>query len=191
MHAHHAKFHVWLSVFKHLVPKTLQSLLLLAGVLSGCSNDSFGRFDAPNPAQHELCLEAMFPFEPSFLTARVRQGSVGLFMQGESGPYRDQDLVYIEIFDQESLTHSLAAPGDFEASAIAEVEWMQTCPDVVESLYVAGSLNLDSLETGDGGIVSGTIDGQLMSRRSGEFVSDFNGDFFIEVQKGPPYEEFY
>lgn len=172
---------------------SLPSILLGVSLLaSSCSNGSFGEFEVSDIQAHPACLNTMFPFEPFFLAARARSESVGLFMQADGGAYTKTDLIYIEVFDSSFPNHTLDAPGDFTATAIAEVEMGGTCPNVRESLYVKGTLDFDSFGQRAGDIIEGRLDGEVWSRRTDSLVAGrIQGAFRIEVAKGQPYEEFF
>lgn len=171
----------------------LASLMFGVSLLaSSCSNGSFGEFEVSDVQAHHACLNTMFPFEPFFLAARGRAESVGLFMQADGGAYTKTDLIYIEVFDSSFRSHTLDAPGDIFASAIAEVEMGGTCPKVRESLYIRGTVDFDSFGQRAGDIIEGRLEGEIWSRRTETLVAGrIEGAFRIEVAKGQPYEEFY
>jgi len=190
---HLARFLEWQCDSNRWVPELSRAAVLIWSVFFlGCSDGSFGRFEIGTPTEHSACLNAMFPFEPNFLAARVRSGSVGLFMQTDGGAYSNTDLVYIEVYKTDQLTHVLGPPGRVDADAIAEIEVAGSCPDLIESLYVDGTLAFEEFDANAGGVISGRVVGDLWSQRSQTLVAPgFDGSFFIEVRRGQPYEEFF
>jgi len=166
-------------------------------MLNACSDDSYAIFDVADVSQHAECLAKVFPYEPYFLTARERQESVGLLMQSEGGGFQDSDVVYIEIFDiaaakaGETLTFSI--PGTLDARATGELEVSHTCPDLLESMYIAGEVRFDKFSTGQEDLVIGELIGaSLRSRRTEtEIAKTLTGNWQITVREGQPYEEFF
>lgn len=170
---------------------------LAALLLAGCSVSSEGFFDVSGVTDHESCFDAMFPFEPRFLTSRERQGSAGLFMQSAGGNFQDADVVYMEIYDRENVDTGVqidfSRPGVLEAAAIGEIQMGRSCPDLIESLYLQGGVVFEQFDTAQDGFVEGRLENaSIWSARSDEQIAGtIEGEFLIEVRVGPPYEEFY
>lgn len=164
---------------------------------SACSVGSEGFFEISGVSEHGPCFESMFPFEPEFLTSRERQGSAGLFMQSGGGDFQNTDLVYIEIFERDSVQTGerieFSPPGQVDSKALGELQFGESCPGLIESLHFVGGLRLDEFDTTQGGVVSGRLeDVSVWSTRTESMVAEsLEGSWTIEVRLGPPYEEFY
>ncbi len=175
----------------------LIALSVAVVLLGGCPVTSEGFFDVADVREYENCFDAMFPFEPRFLTSRERQGSVGLFMQSDGGNFQDADVVYMEVFDRDDVETGTAIefsrPGELDAAVIGEVQFGNSCPDLVESLYLQGNVVFDQFDSAQDGFVEGRLEGaSIWSARSEQVVAGtFEGDFLIEVRVGQPYEEFF
>ncbi len=171
------------------------TLIALAVTASACAEDSSGEFDVSDVQKHADCLGEVFPFEPDFLTARERQGSVGLFMQSQGGNFQGVDSIYFEVFNASAgSTLDFTQPGStLEAQALGEFEPGASCPDLVESMYFTGQIQFDEFNPEQDGTISGELVGaSIMSGRDDSVIAgSVTGTFEIFVRRGPPYEEFY
>lgn len=179
----------------------LYRLIPVLVFLVGCADDSFARFEVGGVAAHADCLNDMFPFEPTFLAVRPRGGaaldeSVGLLMQSGSN-LNGTDIVYIEVFDlaaaQAGAVVPFSAPGTLTAGATGEVELGESCPDLIESLYLTGGVQFSSFGTDADELVAGELVGASIasSRSAGVVAETLTGTWQITVKRGQPFEEIY
>lgn len=166
-------------------------------MLNACSDDSYARFEVIDVTQYAECLAKVFPYEPTFQTARDRQETVGLLMQSEGGGFGESDVVYIEVVDVAAAkageTLPLSIPGTLDARATGEVEVGHSCPDLRESIYITGEVRFDKFSTAQDDLVIGELVGaSLRSRRTEtEIAKTLTGNWQIRVREGQPYEEFF
>ena len=177
--------------------RLLISPLIALLALSGCARSSSGEFDVSDVRKYGDCLDAVFPFEPLFFTARTRQESTGLFMQSRGGNFQSVDTIYLEVFSQSiaaGTTLTFSRPGEgLDAQMTGEFEMGESCPDLRESLFLDGQVRFDEFDTEQDGFVEGELVGaSIISGRDEEIVAgSLTGEFRIEVRDGQPYEEFY
>lgn len=137
----------------------------------------------------------MFPFDPIFFAARERADSMGLFFQSRGGNFQFVDLLHFEVFDHEEVSagstltvHPITAR---DSEAVGGLELGESCPDLADSLGVEGTLTFDSFSRDVDGLISGTIEGQVVSLKDDDVVAgSLSGTFDFTVQLGQPYEEF-
>jgi len=178
-----------------LVKQSMWPTIFLVGLLSGCNSSGTGSFQIGEASDHVDCFTAMFPFDPPFLAARDRSGSTGIFIQSRGGNFQNVDLIYFELFQPpptigEPLQTS--PPGEEEgATILSELQFGESCPDVLDSMWIDGTVTFDAFEDEQNGRVEGSVDGDVVSVVTGEPVATgLTGDFSFLVKRGQPYEEF-
>lgn len=169
-------------------------LVLMIGAW-GCGQPGSGRFVVDDVRKHTECMGKVFPFEPIFFAARERADSMGLFFQSRGGNFQFVDVLHLEIFNTENIQPgvelTVESVADRDTEAVGGLELGETCPNLPDSLAITGTLVFDSFSRDVDGLISGTLDGEVVSLTDDDVVAgSLHGEFDFTVQLGQPYEEF-
>lgn len=179
---------------RHLIPWALSTLLMAAA----CNDPAeFARFEADDTSGLPACAAEQFPFEPTLLSARVRNDRVGLFLQTTPDVKSRYDEAYIEIYDPDAIT--VGEPIELSVAsyppppARGKMGFFSSCAFQHHSLELRGQVIFESFEPTAPGVVAGRLeDGQGIDPRTGDVIVDnLTGSWNFVVRRGPPYEEFY
>jgi hypothetical protein len=170
-------------------------LVILAPWAWGCGEPGTGRFQVSDVQKHDECIGRMFPFEPVFFAARERVDSMGLFFQSRGGNFQSVDVIHFEVFGSNGIEPGTQLTLDplaaRESEAVGSLELGESCPDLADSLAITGTLTLDSFSRDVDGLISGSVDGEVVSLLDDDIVAgSLTGQFDFTVQLGQPYEEF-
>jgi hypothetical protein len=187
----------------------LLTVLLLAGawcLLGGCTPEDEAEFVLSGFERHEDCLERASPIEPQKFSLRERVGTVGVFMQTDFRLPSVSDTVYVEVYQPEVVSEQLGQPielgdpmelveGDerFDELPVARASLFvaETCPEILETFALRGAVVFDELDTDKGGLISGSLDAEALSVRSGEVVIDeVTGSWQFTVRVRRPYRHY-
>lgn len=187
----------------------------MAAVLAGLSvaaacgggDENVGHFEMADirvDDERGACLDAAFPFDPSFFAARERIDSVGVFLQSRARLGQDADIVYFEVLEPDEVRGeesavSFGGPPSASTPIRAEIDLGESCPKLNASLRLQGSVQFDALGTESGDRVAGELlEGTLVDSRSGETVAGSvtgRWDFVVETtaphRTYPTYDDEY
>lgn len=165
-------------------------------ILIGCADpDEFAVFEAEGVDGLPECYAEQFPFEPSFLAARTRDGRTGIFLQTPADVKHDSDAVYLEVrnLDAAAAGEPLELSQTTGTDARGKMVFFSSCPREPQSLLLRGSIQFNSFDPDAGGIIDGElVDASALGARSGEVVIEqVTGQWRFIVRRGPPHEDFY
>jgi hypothetical protein len=167
---------------------------------AACAPDDYGyaRFTVDEVTDYEACMSEAFPLEASFFAARNRANSLGLFLQTRGGHNANHDLVYLEIHQPAYVRARLgepvplSSPTDVDPVVVARLLLLDSCPDLLESLFVTGTVVFEALSPNGDRRIEGHFSGaQLVSSRTSEVIASIEGSWAYDVLRGPPHEEFF
>lgn len=188
--------------------KLLTTVLITAVIcaITSCTPEDEAEFVLSGLQQHADCLALASPIEPQKFSLRERVGTVGLFMQTDYRLPSTSDTVYVEVYQPEVVLGQLGQPielgdpmelvaGDerFDELPVARASLFvaETCPEINETFALRGTIVFDELETNKGGLVSGNLDGEALSVRTGEVVvEEVTGSWQFSVRVRRPYRHF-
>lgn len=186
---------------------TLTPLLLACS----CAPDAGeARFEVTQVALQQDCMRRAFPFEPTDLRAQRHPGSTSLFFQNNPGPARSADLLTIELFADNPAAQplpilvernpspqpgepALAArvPNDTPA-ARADLQLLNTCPLLDDSLLIEGSVTITEFGRDPGDTIAGQLTAKLLDARTGATVAEsLTGTFSFTIDHGRTSENLY
>jgi hypothetical protein len=159
-------------------------VLAIFGVL-GCIDQGGAKFDVADLTTDVDCIHDAFPITPTVMNLVFREDSRGIFMQSQAGSFDRSDLVYLEVYHFARTKISLqTGPGARNGMAVAaEIELGESCP-TPQSLRIEGTIYFDSLDTEDGGRISGRTEGADLARFSNgswDPIGRVDGDWDFEV----------
>ena len=199
----------------HLGTRPLLARLRAASALAalcvlgttGCADDGNGEFTISGIEQHEDCLSTASPLRPEMLAARERVNTIGLFMQTDFRLPSTSDLVYFEVYQPDYVRSRLGEPieladplelfkDDFEFDEPPVVRgqmlFAETCPEVLATFALRGTVIFHELGAEDGDVVRGElIDGEIINPREETVVArQVNGTWRYTVDQIRPKQHF-
>ncbi len=176
-------------------------------VLAGCAAEDEGEFTLSGFAQHEACLSEASPLQPEMFSASDSIDAVSVSMQTDFRLPSTSDLVRIVVYQPEQVRERLGEPieladplelvqndEEFDQPPVvrAELGFGESCPEILETFGLRGTIVFDELDAGRGGHVSGQLVGAeaVSLRQEQVIIGQIDGSWAFDVRSHTPYKRF-
>ncbi|MFP4597416.1 MAG: hypothetical protein ACLFVJ_04140 [Persicimonas sp.] len=176
-------------------------------VLAGCAAQDEGEFTLSGFEQHEACFSEASPLRPEMFTASDNIDAVSVSMQTDFRLPSTSDLVQIVVYQPEQVRERLGEPieladplelvrddEEFDQPPVvrAELGFGESCPEILETFGLRGTIVFDELDADRGGHVSGQLVGAeaVSLRQERVIIGQVDGSWAFDVRSQTPYNRF-
>lgn len=170
------------------------ALAICAFVVACGDSEEYAHFHIESGAELPDCPGEVFPFEPTFLSAKTHQGRTGILLQSARDVHYRSDMALIQLYEPELPDDGrveLASASDPEATARGKMAFFSSCPHELETLELRGTVEFERLDP-DEAVAGRLIDGYAVDARTQETkINSLSGSWQVPVRKGVPYQDFF